>query len=361
DLISAIEKERCNPLKFLDVDKFEFDEELATIISRAVAINPDNRFKSADEFLRCLQGEIRVEPIVLTNTNGKSEEKKKESKRERKGNGFADIAGMNDLKMQIKSDVIELIENPEEYKRHGLSLPNGILLYGPPGCGKTFFAEKFAEEVGFNFYQIKPSDIQSKWVNASQENVKQLFDEAAKQAPSIIFIDEVDALLPNRENNNISHMNTSVVNEFLAQLNNAGERGLFIIGATNLPTSIDPAIMRSGRLEQRYYISPPDFEARRAMFEIYLKKRPVDFGLDYEELSTMTDGFVSADIRYIVDKTSRLVIRERLEIITQETLKRVILDSKPTISKAELLKHQAIRDKFEGIEQKQDKPRRIGY
>ncbi len=358
DVITVIEKERSKPLKFLDADKFEFDEDLANIISRAVAVNPADRFKSADEFLQCLEGVIKVPPISAECKNKIPEERKKQVK---KGNGFADIAGMSDLKSQIQSDVIDLIENPEEYKRHGLNLPNGILLYGPPGCGKTFFAEKFAEEVGFSFYQIKPSDIQSKWINASQENVKQLFDEASKQSPSIIFIDEIDALVPNRENSDLHHMHTSVVNEFLAQMNNAGERNLFIIGATNLPTSIDPAILRSGRLEQKYYIAPPDFEARRVMFEIYLKNRPLDFGIEYDELAKLTDGFVSADIRFIVDKTSRLVIREKLGIITMKVLKRVIADSKPTISKDVLQKHEAIRAKFEGLSSEKEERRRIGF
>lgn len=361
DVISIIEKERRKSLKFLDVDKFEFDEELANIILKAVAINPNDRFKSADEFLQCLLGIAKVVPISIDCKSNKKDTPEEQRRQIKKGNGFADIAGMSDLKMQIKSDVIDLIENPEEYKRHGLNLPNGILLYGPPGCGKTFFAEKFAEEVGFNFYQIKPSDIQSKWVNASQENVKQLFEEAAKQAPSIIFIDEIDALVPNRENSGINHMNTSVVNEFLAQMNNAGERGLFIIGATNLPTSIDPAILRSGRLEQKYYISPPDFEARKVMFEIYLKNRPLDFGIEYDELAKITNGFVSADIKYIVDKTSRLVIREKLEIISMNTLKQVIADSKPTISKDILQKHNAIRDKFEGHCVPKEERRKIGF
>ncbi|MFI3296651.1 MAG: AAA family ATPase [bacterium] len=367
--IDTINKERKKPLKFLDIDKFEFDENLANIICKAIAYNIDDRFNSADEFISALEGKTEVKPITQNkpNTIAKDNNEDQSSKENRKtGNGFKDIAGMTELKNQIQSDVIKLLENPEKYKKFGLNLPNGMLLYGPPGCGKTFFAEKLAEEVGFNFYQIKPSDIQSKWVNASQGNVKQLFDEARKQAPSIIFIDEIDAIVPNRENGNVSHMNTSVVNEFLAQMNNAGESGLFIIGATNLPTSIDPAILRSGRLEQKYYLSPPDFEARKAMFEIYLKNRPTDFGIDYDLLAKETESFVSADIKFLVDDSARLTIREDQEHITMDILLRVIKGKTPSISASELKKHERIRDEFEGKtpsqpEKKEPERRKIGF
>src|SRR5699024_5047807 len=115
--------------------------------------------------------------------------------------------------------------------------------------------------IGFHFYQINPSDIQSKWVNASQENIKNLFDNARENAPSVIFIDELDALVPSRDTANVSHMNTSAVNEFLAQMNNSGDDGIFVIGATNRPTAIDPAILRAGRLDKKIYVPVPDFDA----------------------------------------------------------------------------------------------------
>lgn len=344
-IAEALEIERNKPIKMMNFDKFEFDSNLLNIISKAIALNVDDRFKTAEEFLMALQGEVTIDPIIV-NQKIKATTKEKS----KKGNGFADVAGMQYLKDQIQSDVIDLLENPEEYKKHGLNLPNGMLLYGPPGCGKTFFAEKLAEEVGFSFYTIKPSDIQSKWVNASQENIKSLFDEAKKQAPSIIFIDELDALMPNREQGGLNHMNTSVVNEFLAQMNNAGEMGLFIIGATNLPTSVDPAILRSGRLEQKFYLSPPDFDARKAMFEMYLKNRPIDFGLDYLQLASLTENYVASDIKYIADKSSRATIKEKLSVITQKLLIRVIQDTKPTVSLSEIRKHEAIHNKLRGEE-----------
>ncbi len=224
-------------------------------------------------------------------------------------------------------DIIDALNKKQEYEEYGLSIPNGMLLYGPPGCGKTFFAEKMAEEIGFSFYQIKPSDIQSKWVNASQENIKNLFDDARENAPSIIFIDELDALVPDRDTSNISHMNTTAVNEFLAQMNNCGEDGLFVVGATNRPNAIDPAVLRSGRLDKHVYLPPPDFEAREKMFRIYLEKRPTDLGINYSKIAEKTENYVSSDIKLIADQASREALKNKSKI-TEEIILNVIKNTK---------------------------------
>jgi len=275
-LEEVILEERKKPLKVLDSSS-KIDVNTINIITKALQPNTDNRFNTVKEFIQALNGEIEV--VIQTSKPPVEKSLKKEVK---KGQGFSAIAGMQDLKDMIRLDVIDALNEKERYAEYGLTIPNGMLLYGPPGCGKTFFAEKMAEEIGFNFYQIKPSDIQSKWVNASQENIKKLFDEARENAPSIIFVDELDALVPNRDNSSVNHMNTSAVNEFLAQMNNCGDDGVFIIGATNRPNAIDPAILRAGRLDKIIYLPPPDFDARRLMFKLYLKKRPTDLGLDYK-------------------------------------------------------------------------------
>jgi transitional endoplasmic reticulum ATPase len=119
-----------------------------------------------------------------------------------------------------------------------------------------------------------------------------MFKEAEENAPTIIFIDEMNELVPNREGD-VHEMSRSAVNEMLAQMDRTGEKGIFIIGATNYPNMIDPAILRAGRLDKKYYLSPPDKEARKAMFELYLKERPYDFGLDYNHLAELTDNYVS--------------------------------------------------------------------
>jgi transitional endoplasmic reticulum ATPase len=337
-LEDVILDERKKPLKFSD----KIDEQTQNIIRKALQPKAENRFKSVKEFIQTLNGELEVELSI-------PEEKvaKIQPKENKKGKGFSAIAGMQELKNTIQLDVIDALNEKEKYAEYGLTIPNGMLLYGPPGCGKTFFAEKMAEEIGFNFYQIKPSDIQSKFVNASQENIKNLFDEAKQNAPSIIFIDELDALVPNRDTSNISHMNTSAVNEFLAQMNNCGDAGIFIVGATNRPNAIDPAILRSGRLDKHIYLPPPDFEARKLMFELYLKKRPTEIGLNYDELAKATENYVSSDIKFLCDEASRKALKDNLRItklIVLETVK----NNKPSVSLQELNSYLAIKAKMEG-------------
>jgi transitional endoplasmic reticulum ATPase len=341
-LEDAILKEREKPLKAISSDS-KIEANTFNIIAKALQPNTENRFKNIKEFIQAMNGELEIESpesiksILTTQTSNSV----------KKGDGFNSIAGMQELKDTIKLDVIDALNEKEKYAEYGLSIPNGLLLYGPPGCGKTFFAEKMAQEIGFSFYQIKPSDIQSKWVNASQENIKNLFDEARKNAPSIIFIDELDALVPNRDNSSVNHMNTSAVNEFLAQMNNIGEEGVFIIGATNRPNAIDPAILRAGRLDKHVYIPPPDYEARTQMFKLYLEKRPTEIGLNYPELGNLTENYVSSDIKFICDQAARNALNSNSRI-TMEILTTTIKSKKPSISIQELNEYILIKQKMEG-------------
>ncbi len=163
-------------------------------------------------------------------------------------------------------------------------------------------------------------------------------------------------MTPDREN--AQHSYGSEVNEFLSQLDNSGDSGVFVIGSTNKPQLIDKAILRAGRLEKHFYIPPPDFEAQRAMFEIYLKNHPIDFGIDYEKLAILTENYVSGDIRLIVDEASRKTIREQTKRITMETLEFIIKNQRPTISFDILQKYETIRNEMEG---KKEERRRIGF
>lgn len=354
-LEDAILKEREKPLQVVSSDS-KIEANTFNIIAKALQPNAENRFKNLKEFIQAVNGEIVVDNPVLE----KSAQSTQTLKSIKKGEGFKSIAGMQELKDTIKLDVIDALNEKEKYAEYGLTIPNGMLLYGPPGCGKTFFAEKMAEEIGFNFYQIKPSDIQSKWVNASQENIKNLFDEARKNAPSIIFIDELDALVPNRDNSSVNHMNTSAVNEFLAQMNNSGDDGVFIVGATNRPNSIDPAILRAGRLDKHIYLPPPDFEARELMFKLYLEKRPTEIGLDYAALAKATENYVSSDIKFLCDEASRMALRSKSRI-TKEILMETIKTNKPSISLSELNSYIEIRAKMEGQQSNTNERPRIGF
>lgn len=351
ELEEIILEERKKPLKF----SAKIDQETQNIIRKALLPKAENRFKTTKEFIRALNGDSEVELSVP-----QEKIKKIQHKEKKKGKGFSAIAGMQELKDTIQLDIIDALNDKERYAEYGLTIPNGMLLYGPPGCGKTFFAEKMSEEIGFNFYTIKPSDIQSKFVNASQENIKNLFDEARQNAPSIIFIDELDALVPSRDTSNISHMNTSAVNEFLAQMNNCGEDGIFIVGATNRPNAIDPAILRSGRLDKHIYLPPPDFEARKLMFELYLKKRPTEVGLDYEELSRATENYVSSDIKFLCDEASRKALKANTRI-TKSIVIETIQQNNPSVSADELNNYLLLKVKMNNKGAEIERRPKIGF
>lgn len=350
DIVDVILNERHKKLDLPDINMFELDEQLVNTIAKSISQNPDDRFQSAKEFIKAIDGEIIItrqqtrQNNITSNTNSDSSTKK--TNVTQKGLGFAAIAGMDELKKQLREEVIEALHNPEEYRRYGVTIPNGILLYGPPGCGKTFFAKHFAEEVGFNFMCITPASLKSRYVNATQENIAKMFKEAEDNAPTIIFIDEINELVPNREDN-IHEMSKSAVNEMLAQMDRTGEKGIFIIGATNYPHMIDPAILRAGRLDKKYYVGVPDQYARKVLFELYLKNRPCDFGIDYDELSRITNNYVSADIQLIVNNAARIALKNKTKI-TMTILLEVIDSVRPSLSINEIQRYENIKSKIEG-------------
>lgn len=355
-----IDARRELPLQFPKVEKFELDDELMNIMRKALASDIDDRFESADEFIKALNGEINVQRIDnQRKSQSTTSQQKRASISVPAGKGFSAIAGMCELKAQLQIEVIDALHNPEEYGKYGLTIPNGMLLYGPPGCGKTFFAKHFAEEVGFNFMLIKPSSLKSRYVNATQENIAQMFKDAEENAPTIIFIDEINELVPNRDSD-VHEMARSAVNEMLAQMDRTGEKGIFIIGATNYPNMIDPAILRAGRLDKKYYIGTPDFEARKLMFELYLRSRPYDFGLDYEKLAQLTENYVSSDIEMIINDASRIALRQKSKI-TMAILEEVIFRTKPSLTDAELNKYLTIKSKMDGEESSFNRPPRVGF
>ena len=333
------------------------DEHLKETIVKALSIDVENRFNNIKEFNEALNRRVILE-------GGSTKKQKQVSKKAevKQGDGFSAIAGMEELKTLLYNDVIKALNEQELYESYGVTIPNGMLLYGPPGCGKTFISERFAEEVGFNFVELKPSDVKSKYINATEENIGKIFKDAIDKAPSIIFIDEMDALVPSREDSDLHHMHAGPVNEFLAQMSNCSEKGIFIIAATNFPKKIDPAILRSGRIDRIIYLPPPDYEARKAMFELYLKDRPIDLGLDYEPLAKLTNNYVSSDIKLIVDEASRFALKKK-ERITKEIVINVIKNQQPSVSYKDLQKYERLRDEFKNKKggKKEDKKRTIGF
>lgn len=251
--------------------------------------------------------------------------------------GFDCVAGMKALKSLLINDVIHPLLNPEKFKKFKLSIPNGILLYGPPGCGKTFIVKKLAEELGYNLIELNPSSVATPYVHGAVSNIAKFFEMAKLQAPSIIFIDEIEGLIPKREElGSQADIKKEEINEFLLQLNNAGENKILVVGASNRPHMIDTAILRAGRMDKRIYVGAPDFDARKELFQICLSGRPYDKKIDFDKLAKMTDNYVSSDIELIVTDAARLAVMGDKAEVTEEMIMAAIKKFQPSISEVEL-------------------------
>jgi len=247
--------------------------------------------------------------------------------------GFDCVAGMRPLKSLLINEVIEPLLNPEKYKKFKLGIPNGILLFGPPGCGKTFIVKKLAEELGYNLIEMNPSSVATSYVHGAVGNIGKVFEMARLQAPSIVFIDEIEGLIPKREElSSSADIKKEEINEFLLQLNNAGSSKILVVGATNWPHMIDTAILRSGRIDKRVYIGPPDFEARKEMFRICLSGRPYDKDIDFEKLATMTENYVGSDIELIVTEAARAAVSQDKSMVDESMLVNAIKKFNPSVA-----------------------------
>ena len=339
-------KMKRKPLLIPSLNGLNPSNELMTIIGKATEYQPEKRYQSLEDLRTAISRQL-----------SSSVKDKEQHRNIRRGNGFADIAGMDDLKEKIRYDIIEVLNDSERAKELGITIPNGILLYGPPGCGKTFFAEKCAEEMQCHFMYVKCSDVASPYIHGGQEKIARLFEEAREKSPTLLFLDEVDALLRTRtKQQNASE--SGEINEFLCQINNCGESGVFVIAATNMPEEIDEAALRAGRLERKYYIGVPDVQTIEKLLEIQLRKRKTD-SINIKEVAKHLQGRVAADVKLLVDVAARLAFRNHCNISTQLLIE-AVRTTPPSVSKAVIEEHLRIKEKFEQ-KQIEGKRRRIGF
>lgn len=278
---------------------------LQSVLKTCLFVDPNYRIQTADDFLDALEKEYcpQIENAHVRTQHSPSDANTRKGTyciAKKEGNGFADVAGMDDIKAMLQQKVLFLLKNPERAQKYKLTPPNGMLLYGPPGCGKTFFAEKFAEEASLNYIFIKASDVGSTYIHGSQGKIAQLFSEAESKAPSVICFDEFDAMVPKRSSSESSTLMNPEVNEFLSQMNNCSQRGIFVIGTTNQKDLIDPAVLRTGRMDLHIEIGAPDKITRKKLFDLYLKDRPC-IGIDTEVLADKTENYSCSDIAFIVN------------------------------------------------------------
>ncbi|MBR1369419.1 ATPase AAA [Methanocalculus chunghsingensis] len=227
---------------------------------------------------------------------------------------WADVGGLNDVKDELREAVEWPLKFPEVFLRLNTQPPKGILLFGPPGTGKTLLAKAVANESECNFISVKGPELLSKWVGESEKGVREIFRKARQASPSIIFFDEVDALVPRRGTYaGSSHVTESVVSQILTELDGLEElKNVVVIGATNRPDMMDPALMRPGRLERHIFVPPPDAEGRRQIFEVYLKDEAgiLAKDIDIDGLVAETKGYVGADIEALVREAKLHAIRD---------------------------------------------------
>ena len=354
----------------LNLDDIKIDEGFKRILAKGLCSNGICKYADVDILLDDLQNPNKVEEVKQPEQplqqrpeqNGASEEEKQAMSanvevQKGKGNGFKDIAGMDQLKQMLTQKVIFILKDKEKAAKYKLLPPNGMLFYGPPGCGKSFFAEKFAEETGFNFMLVKASDLGSIYVHGSQGKIADLFKKAEETKPTIICFDEFDAFVPNRSNTGAEHQ-AGEVNEFLSQLNNCAQRGIFVIATSNRPDMIDPAVLRTGRIDKLVYVPMPDKDARREMFRIHLDGRPCE-DLDMEYLAELTDGYIASDIAYIVnDAAMGAAFSDKP--ITQQLLEETISSIHPSLSKEVVNSYENLRQKMEDTDTRNRRPK-IGF
>ncbi|MDI4480977.1 AAA family ATPase [Moraxella osloensis] len=338
DVVSQILQERAqNNLVQADFEK-HMPKQLANILLNVIMHHDLTKFpQSLDNFIHQYFNKFKIDNIAESATLDKPLIEDTSIK------GLSKVAGMSKLKQTLQADVIKPLQEKNLYKEYGIQPLNGILLYGPPGCGKTFIAKQLAEELNYSFFEIKPSDLASTYVHGTQEKIGKLFRDARLASPSIIFIDEVDAILPSRDTANINQHYASEVNEFLAQMTDCSEKGIFMIMATNRPDIIDKAILRTGRTDKLVYVDLPDFLSRQELLKLLLNNRPIENNLDISNLALNLSGYTCSDIKFIVNEAAKLALTRNSSISTAD-FSEILQNTAPSVSFEQIEKYESFKN-----------------
>jgi len=269
---------------------------------------------------------------------------------------FGDVAGLDEVKEQIRMKLLYPFDHPEEAAHYGVRTGGGILLYGPPGTGKTLIGRAVAGEIDAAFYVVKPGDIIKKWVGEAEKNVQKLFAAARAQPRAVIFIDEIEALAPQRGEHGSTVMNR-VVTQLLQELQGFeqnSQNALLMLGATNAPWEIDPAMLRPGRFDEKIYVPLPDQAARRSLVMLSLKGRPLAADVNPDLLAEHMDGYSGADIASICRKACERAFKDAahtgiMRDVALDDFAAALSQVRPSVTAAQLKKFEHYRDTGEEI------------
>ncbi|MEM4536287.1 MAG: CDC48 family AAA ATPase [Nitrososphaerota archaeon] len=261
---------------------------------------------------------------------------------------WEDVGGLDEVKQRLVEAVEWPLKYPEKFEKFGIRPPRGILLYGPPGCGKTLLAKAIATEAEANFISVKGPEIFNKWVGESEKAIREIFRKARQAAPCIVFFDEIESIIPRKDLvDDSSGVTNRVSSQFLSEIDGVEELSdVIVIGATNRPDLIDPPAMRPGRLDRLIYVPPPDEKARYAILRIYTKKMPLSPDVNLREMAARTEGYSGADLESLCREAALNSLRKNIEAdyVTREDFEEALQIVKPSISPQMVREYEKVKE-----------------
>ncbi|MDI9643974.1 MAG: CDC48 family AAA ATPase [Candidatus Verstraetearchaeota archaeon] len=257
-----------------------------------------------------------------------------------------DVGGLEEVKRQLREMVEWPLKHPELFEQMGIEPPKGILMYGPPGTGKTLLAKAVATESQANFISVKGPEVLSKWVGESEKAIREIFKKARQAAPCIVFFDELDSIAPRRGEQHDSGVTERMVNQILSEMDGlVSLKNVVVIGATNRPELIDPALLRPGRFDRSVYIPLPDRAAREAILKVHTRKMPLDGGVDLKALADKTEGYSGADLAALCREAALSALREDMKPkkIQMRHFEEALKAVHPSVSREDMLRYNDSR------------------